>query len=111
MSYKGTVAVLLAATIVIGGLVSLVASSNPDGLEWSMEQVAGTAELEAEGRVYEAAGQVQEATAVLPDYGWKNSDSVTGTSFSGLLGGGVVIALCVAGCYLLKLFRGREKKQ
>lgn len=111
MSYKGTVAVLLAATIVIGGLVSLVASSNPDGLEWSMEQVAGTAELEAEGGVYETAGQVQEATAILPDYGWKNSDSVTGTSFSGLLGGGVVIALCVAGCYLLKLFRGREKKQ
>lgn len=108
MSYKGTVAVLFAAAIVIGGLVSLVASSDPDGLEWSMEQVAGTSELEAEGGVYEAAGQVQEATALLPDYGWKNSGSVTGTSFSGILGGGVVIALCMAGCYFFKLFRGRE---
>lgn len=111
MSYKGTVGVLLAAAIVIGGLVSLAASSKPDGLEWSMERVAKTAELEAEGRAYEVAGKVQETTALLPDYGWKNSSSATGTSFSGILGGSLVIGLCVFACYLLRFFRGREKKE
>ena len=36
-------------------------SSDPDGLEWSMEQVAETSELEAEGDVYEIAGQIHPA--------------------------------------------------
>ena len=109
MSYKGTIAVLAAAAVVIGGLFSLASSSNPDGLEWSMEQVAGTTEFESEGTVYDVAEQIQETTAVLPDYTWKNDDSASGTMFSGILGGIVVIGLCVAGCYLLRLFKGRLK--
>lgn len=110
MSYRGMIAVLAASAIVIGGLVSLAASSYPDGLEWSMEQTAGTAELEADGNVYEVADQIQETTAILPDYAWKNSDSVSGTMFSGVFGGVVVIGLCVAGCYFLRLFKGRKEK-
>ena len=46
---KTTLAILAVCTALIGGGLSLAASSYPDGLEWSMEQVAGTAELEAEG--------------------------------------------------------------
>lgn len=110
MSYKGTVAVLAAAAVVIGGLLSLAASSYPDGLEWSMEQVAGTAELEAEGAVYTVADKIQETTAILPDYAWKDNDSVSGTMFSGIFGGAVVIGLCVAGCYFLRFFKGRMRK-
>ncbi len=110
MSYKRTIAVLAIAAAVTGGLVSLAASSHPDGLEWSMEQVAGTAELEAEGNAHTAAGQIQEATAILPDYAWKSSESVTGTSFSGIFGGAVVIFLSVGVCYMLRLFKGRPVK-
>lgn len=109
MSYKGTIAVLAAAALVMGGLLSLAASSYPDGLEWSMERVAGTTELEAEGPAYAMAGQIQETTAILPDYAWKKSDSVSGTMFSGILGGVAVIGLCVAGCYGLRFFKGRRK--
>lgn len=110
MSYKSTVAVLLASAVVAGGLLSLAASSHPDGLEWSMEQAAGTAELEAEGTAYAAAEKIQETTAILPDYAWKNSDAASGTMFSGVFGGAVVIVLCGAGCYLLRLFKGRTGK-
>ncbi len=104
-TYKGTVISLLAAAAVIGGLLSLAASSDPDGLEWSMEQVAETSELEAEGDVYEIAGQIQGTTAVLPDYAWKNSESAAGTSFSGIVGGAVVILLCGGCCLLFRFFR------
>ncbi len=70
-----------------------------------MEQVAETSELEAEGDVYEIAGQIQGTTAVLPDYAWKNSESAAGTSFSGIVGGTVVILLCGGCCLLFRFFR------
>lgn len=93
-----------------GGLLSLAASSKPDGLEWSMEQVARTSELEAEGDAYGIAGRIQEATAVLPDYAWKDSESAAGTAFSGIVGGAAVILLCVGCCFLFRFFRHRTAK-
>ncbi len=110
LTYKGTVAALLAAAAVTGGLLSLAASSDPDGLEWSMERVAETSELDAEGSAYEMAGRIQETTAVLPDYGWKDSESAAGTAFSGIAGGAVVILLCVGCSLLLRFFRNRAVK-
>ena len=111
LSYKGTVGILALAAIVIGGLLSLAASSNPDGLEWSLERVTGSTELEAAGSAYSIAEGVQEATAFLPDYAWKGSESAAGTSLSGVLGGMIVITLCVGVCYLLKLFKGKAEKK
>lgn len=108
LTYRGTIVTLAVTALVTGGLLSLLASSNPDGLEWSMERIAGTSELTAEGGVYTAAGQIQHFTAVLPDYAWKNSNSVTGTSFSGVVGGAAVIVLCVAVCYVFRLFRRKS---
>jgi cobalt/nickel transport system permease protein len=58
-------------TVIVGGILSIFASAYPDGLEWSMEGVAGTTELEREGPVYEAAANVVGATAFMPDYGFK----------------------------------------
>ena len=104
-SFKKTLAVLGILTVLIGGGLSLFASANPDGLEWSMEKVAGTAELEAKGNAYEKAAQIQEKTALLPDYAFKNSESVAGTSFSGIVGAAVVVAVCVGCCYLFKFFK------
>lgn len=110
LSYKQTVAVFAAAAVVIGGLFSIMASSYPDGLEWSMERVAGTVELEAEGGIYTWAEHLQSFTSLLPDYAWKNSDSVTGTIFSGVFGGVAVIAICVVVCLILRHFRKKTSK-
>ena len=41
----------------IGGAVSLAASSNPDGLEWSMERLTGSTELENDGTGAHAAAE------------------------------------------------------
>lgn len=104
-SFRKTLVILTAAAALIAGVVSLFASALPDGLEWSMERVAGTADLAASGGAYETAESIQDATALLPDYGFSFSDSAAGTSVSGLVGGALVIGLCIALCYALKFFR------
>ena len=108
LSFKKTIIVLICFAAVIGGVVSLAASSLPDGLEWSIEKITGSTEIEAEGSIYEAAGKIQETTAVLPDYAFKESDTLLGTSFSGIAGGAAVVLLCVICCYLFKFFKRKN---
>lgn len=105
LTFRNTIIVLGVGAALIGGVLSLFASAFPDGLEWSMEQVAGTTELEAAGGVYDALAKVQETTALLPDYAFRGSESAAGTSFSGIVGALVVVGICVGGCYLFKFFR------
>lgn len=102
MSRKKTVALLAVAALLIGSAVSLFASGNPDGLEWSMEKVAGTAELSANGMIYRMAEKLQGITALLPDYGFQTSESAAGTSFSGIVGGLIVLAVCLMVCLAIK---------
>lgn len=110
-SRRKTLGILAVTALVIGGLFSLAASALPDGLEWSMEKVAGSAELTAAGEAYETAAKIQETTALLPDYGFKTGESAAGTSFSGIIGAVVVIGLCVLCCYALKLFKRKKQKE
>ena len=88
-SFKTTIAVLAIVSVLIGGGLSLFASSNPDGLEWSMERIAGTAELEREDDVHGAVNDFQDKIAILPDYAFKDNESAAGTSFSGVIGAGM----------------------
>ena len=109
MSFKKTLVVLAVCAALTGGILSLFASSHPDGLEWSMEKVAGTAELEADGGVYESAAGIQEATSFLPDYGFAESESAAGTTVSGIVGAAIVLGLCVGASYLFRFFRARRR--
>lgn len=106
MSWKGTLGILIAAFVFIGGFLSLFASSHPDGLEWSMEQITGSTELASHGIIYEMMEKIQGATSVLPDYSFASSESAMGTSFSGIAGALVVLVLCVAFCLILKKRKG-----
>ena len=101
MPYKKVLAILLAMA---GGL-SLVASSLPDGLEWSISKITGATEVESTGGIYSFFAGIQDKLAILPDYGFKSSDTIAGTSFSGIVGGVVVILLCIVCCNLFKFFR------
>lgn len=72
------------AVVVAGGL-SLLASADPDGLEWSIAKITGGAELpEAAGGMHAAASKAIETTAMMPDY-----DSY----FAGVIGVMMVLAL------------------
>lgn len=110
-SLKTTMIILAVVVAVVGGGLSLAASSNPDGLEWSMfgNAEAGYSEnmgLDEErygisSGAAEVAGSIQEKTAFLPDYAFANSDSPAGTSVSGLVGSAIVAGaaflICMAG--------------
>ena len=93
MKTSSVVAILLAAALVLGGFMSHLASSNPDGLEWSVEKVTGSTEIEGDGAVEKWAAGVQEHTALLPDYAFKDSEN--GTSFAGIAGSVAVLAVCL----------------
>ena len=110
-SFGQTLAVLAGATIVAAGGLSLAASEKPDGLEWSLERIAGTAELEGSGLWHELAAKIQTATALLPDYAFVGSESAWGTVFSGLLGSVLVLLLGMGCCYAFKFFRHNSSNQ
>lgn len=102
-SRRAALAILAAAALVIGGGLSLLASSNPDGLEWSLfgnEEAGYSANMGLDEEAYgaesaaaEKAAAVQEKTSLLPDYNFDGSDSAAGTSVSGLVGCALVAAL------------------
>ncbi|MDK2942438.1 MAG: cobalt/nickel transport system permease protein [Acetobacterium sp.] len=109
---KKVMGFLLVFAVVVGGGISLFASANPDGLEWAMENVAGTTELESSGNIYEAAESVQSSTAFLPDYSFKSSEdgSAVGTSLSGIIGGGITLLLAAGTGYLIYYVKKRKEK-
>ncbi|MDO8419273.1 MAG: PDGLE domain-containing protein, partial [Rubrivivax sp.] len=119
-SMKPLLAALAIATTVTAGAVSSFASSAPDGLEWSIAKVAGTAQMAAPASgVHGFLGQLQERMSFLPDYqlpgpaaparkhdaaAWPGVDA--GTSIAGLVGGAVT--LLVVGLIAVLLKRQRR---
>ena len=117
-SFKAVIAVLAAVALVVGGGLSLLASANPDGLEWALfgnaeegygenmgldEEDYGLASAAAD-----TAQSVQDKTAFLPDYAFADKDTPVGTSVSGVVGSAMV-----AGAALLISLAGgffRRKK-
>lgn len=66
---------LLTAALLTGGMLSWFASTHPDGLEWSIEKVFGKPELpEQESGIVPLLKGIQEKTAFLPDYTFKQEE-------------------------------------
>ncbi len=112
---------LLLAAVITGGVFSWFASSNPDGLEWAMFRTSGHEELHNNGKVYKSLAAVQEKTALLPDYGFKQTKTDlsehseaeeswpainSGTSVSGLVGGLLTLLMTIALGWGLQRRRG-----
>ena len=130
LSLKNVIAGLLIFAAITGGVLSWFASANPDGLEWAMFRVSGKEELEApENGLHSMFGALQEKTAFLPDYSFKESEQKeghaksgevepadesdksgeeewpnigAGTSVSGLIGGTLVLVLAAIIGFALK---------
>ncbi|MDR3321371.1 MAG: energy-coupling factor ABC transporter permease, partial [Synergistaceae bacterium] len=113
LSFKKTLATLLVLAALVSGGLSLFASAYPDGLEWSMEKVAGTSELERDGGAYKAASEIQEATAFMPDYDFKSAGeegSAFGTGTAGIVGGALTLGVaCAVGAILNASIKRKEK--
>lgn len=104
----GLIEGLITAAVLVGGGLSLLASGNPDGLEWSLfgnsdagyTQNMGLDEdsYGVQSSAADKAGAVQEKTAFLPDYSFAGSDSAAGTSVSGIAGAAIVSAAAALIC-------------
>jgi cobalt/nickel transport system permease protein len=105
LSIKPVVTALLVGALVLGGAIAWFASGNPDGLEWSIERVAGTDEIEgATAAAHESAGAIQERTSFLPDYAFPAGQEEAGdggeawpavdlgTTTAGVVGAGITLA-------------------
>lgn len=98
---------LVAAAVLSGVAFAWFASTDPDGLEWSIARVTGAEDLESDlDGVHGDMASVQELTAILPDYAfptdgrsvdgagqdrWPAVDA--GTSTSGLVGAAITLAI------------------
>ena len=121
ISLKGLLTGVMLAAVLIGGTFSWFASANPDGLEWSVEKVAGITELEAEGGMHKLFSKVQSKTAFLPDYSFKATAETSvakadeawpsvsaGKSVSGIVGGILTFALAAVTGLVINLFKRRK---
>ena len=112
-------AIIAVVVALVGGGLSLLASSNPDGLEWALfgnEEAGYSSNMALDEENYgrssalaDSAAAVQEKTAFLPDYAFAGSDSAAGTSVSGLLGSAMVAAVAAGICVLGGFFRRKRK--
>ncbi len=105
MKTPAVVAILAATAAVTGGFLSLFASSHPDGLEWSIEKVTGSTELESASPLHLWAARIQESLALLPDYDFTAGTNGIGTSFSGIVGAILVLLVCFAVCFVVKAMK------
>lgn len=104
---------LLVAAVLSASVFSWFASTNADGLEWSISRLTGEADISggSDAAIHESAASAQNKTAILPDYDLpaeegatppSEGDSATqwpavdgGRSLAGLIG--AAITLFVAG--------------
>lgn len=113
-SWRGVLAALAVVTVLTAGCLSWFASVRPDGLEWAVSRVTGSAELAGqEGRLHSVLAGLQARTSVFPDYGFGTPEveqepavAEAGASIAGLVGGGLTLLLSgLAGLLLKKRLR------
>ncbi len=95
ISLKAMIVSIAAAVVILGGGLSLFASENPDGLEWSIEKIG--AELS------------DNSKAVMTDYelnGEKNSKGA-----AGLIGAGVVFAVIAGTGAVVGIIKSRARRR
>ena len=109
--------------VITGGALSWFASTNPDGLEWSIERAFGKSELpEQEHGIASAMKSVQEKTAFMPGYNFKQEKKEgeqkaegsaawlgveAGTSVAGIIGAFLVLGFSLAIGFSIKAIRRR----
>lgn len=108
VSLKNIVVVFVVITVITGGALSWFASTRPDGLEWSISKIIGRTEPAGqEQEITKALKNIQEKTALLPDYDIKpDADAVkpkenapswpgieAGTSVAGIVGAILVLVV------------------
>jgi cobalt/nickel transport system permease protein len=107
-SIKKVIIVFACIAVVAGTLLSLFASANPDGLEWSVIGITGADGLETQGRIFSAFSGLQERLAFLSSYE-ADVGGGSGTSAAGIIGAVLVFALAGAAAVVIRLVKKNRK--
>jgi cobalt/nickel transport system permease protein len=123
VSMKKVVVGFAMLAVIIGGALSWFASPHPDGLEWAIQKVTGKTELvEQKHGVAPVLKDMQERTAILPDYTFKpdaakkNEKAAAwpaieaGTSVAGIIGGLLVLCMILLIGIGIKAVRRRHRR-
>ncbi len=79
------IAITVVAALLVASVAGTVASSRPDGLEWSIERTTAGVEIaESQSPLHHRAARIQRTTALLPDYE---------ASMAGLVGVGATLVM------------------
>jgi cobalt/nickel transport system permease protein len=117
-SVAGPAVTFFALALALGGIGAWFASTNPDGLEWSVARSAPAATLLPQpAPAHATLNAVQQQAALLPNYGFRNhartgpvakgSDRL-GTSVAGIVGGLLTLAFALLLGFALKARPGRR---
>lgn len=113
-SYKKLIWTFAILALVVGGVLSWFASSNPDGLEWSIEKTEVAEAEKEQPRINIITENFQNITSIFPDYQVNNTDESSPvsseraqTSIAGVSGAIFVLILTV----IITLIINRKKKK
>jgi len=115
---KNVLITLAVAAVFVGGILSMFASSYPDGLEWSIKKITGTTELKAVNPIIEEAERIQDTVAIMPDYNFKNTrepvsagdtGSGIGTSVAVIIGGVFTFLIAAAAAFVISAVKKKRK--
>ena len=119
LGYKSVIIGFIVATLLLGGIVSIFASTNPDGLEWAIGKVTGLDKPQGDTSVHDILKEAQENTAVLPGYSFKMSGNIVksdstgsetiGTVVSGIVGSAITVSVIVLIGYFINLLKKRKR--
>ncbi len=124
LSLRRIMIVFLLLATVTGGALSWLASTRPDGLEWSIKKLTGKTELprQEQGLAGTLKG-LQEKTVILPEYNFNQEKNEggqnegapaarpgggTGTSVAGIAGAFIVLTVVVLVGFGIKMARKRR---
>jgi cobalt/nickel transport system permease protein len=131
VSIRPVLYALILAAVLTGGVLSWFASTNPEGIEWSIAGITGGRDLQSSGsRVHDLFSALQKKIAFLPDYNFRRDSSGkeekdesapakdnawpspnAGTSLSGLLGGAMSLLLAGLVGFGIKMCKRTPRKR
>lgn len=101
---------ILILSVIIASILSLFASSSPDGLEWSLYRILGEGNepTSAITSIHHIFQSIQNKLSFLPDYNFPSSENSLGTSVSGLIGSLITVIFASALGLLSKKYKKHE---
>ena len=108
---KNVLIALALIAVLAGGVLSVFASSYPDGLEWAIKKTTGQ-EPETGGEGFEQALPIRGTSAIMPDYDFKDAaenGSGAGTAVAGIIGGALTFALAGGAAFAISAYKKKRK--